>query len=290
MSHAPTTTAVQDKGHYYVPATSNYSTYLSAGIFMLAVGFIFRLNNVPSGIWGMLLGTAFILYVVFGWFGEVISENVRGVYTAWEDRSYRIGMVWFIFSEVMFFACFFGVLYYARRITVPELAGYDAAFTLYPDFKGGWPTSGPLGDVFTPMAAWGIPAVNTLLLLTSGATLTWAHWGLIKNKRNQLIIGLALTVLLGAVFMGFQVYEYAHAYSEMGLTLGAGAYGATFFILTGFHGFHVTLGAIMLAVMLWRSMKGHFSEHDHFAFEAVAWYWHFVDVVWLIVFVFIYWI
>jgi cytochrome c oxidase subunit 3 len=285
-----TTPSPQAKAHYYVPATSNYSTFLSAGIFLLALGFVFRLNGVPPGMWSMLLGTALILYVIVGWFGEVIGENTRGIYTLWEDRSYRIGMVWFIFSEVMFFACFFGVLFYIRRIALPELGGYEAQYTPYAGFGSAWPSSGPLGETFTPMKAWGIPAFNTLLLLISGATLTWAHWGLIKNKRGQLKLGLALTVLLGATFMGFQVYEYMHAYSELGLTLGAGVYGATFFILTGFHGLHVTLGAIMLAVMLGRSMKGHFSEHNHFAFEAVAWYWHFVDVVWLIVFVFVYWV
>jgi cytochrome c oxidase subunit III len=147
-----------------------------------------------------------------------------------------------------------------------------------------------MGDPFESMGPWGIPAINTMLLLTSGATLTWAHWGLIKNNRSHLIWGLILTVLLGVVFLGFQVYEYVHAYSELGLTLGAGIYGATFFILTGFHGMHVTLGTIMLAVILGRCMKGHFSEHNHFAFEAVAWYWHFVDVVWLILFVFVYWL
>ncbi len=287
MTHTP---APQAKGHYFVPATSNYSTFLSAGIFLLALGFIFRLNGVAPGSWSMALGAALILYVIVGWFGEVIGENTRGIYTLWEDRSYRIGMVWFIFSEVMFFACFFGVLYYIRRITLPELSGYDDAYTPYTGFTSAWPSSGPYGEVFTPMKAWGIPALNTLLLLTSGATLTWAHWALIKNNRSQLVLGLALTVALGATFMGFQVYEYMHAYSELGLTLGAGVYGATFFILTGFHGLHVTLGTIMLLVILGRCIKGHFSEHNHFAFEAVAWYWHFVDVVWLIVFVFIYWI
>ena len=287
MSH---TSAPAAKGHYFVPAASNYSTFLSAGIFLLALGFIFRLNGVGPGTWSMLLGAALIVYVIVGWFGEVISENTRGVYTHWEDRSYRIGMVWFIFSEVMFFACFFGVLYYIRRITLPELSGYEAGYTPYAGFTSAWPSSGPYGEAFTPMKAWGIPALNTLLLLTSGATLTWAHWALIKNQRSQLIWGLALTVALGATFMGFQVYEYMHAYSELGLTLGAGVYGATFFILTGFHGLHVTLGTIMLMVILGRCIKGHFSEHNHFAFEAVAWYWHFVDVVWLIVFVFIYWI
>ncbi len=287
MTHAATQ---QAKGHYFVPAVSNYSTFLSAGIFLLALGFIFKLNSVPSGVWSMYIGAALILYVVIGWFGEVIAENRRGQYTAWEDRSYRIGMVWFIFSEVMFFACFFGVLYYIRRISLPELGGYEQAYTPYAGFTGSWPSSGPLGDSFQPMGAWGIPAVNTLLLLTSGATLTWSHWGLLKGNRFQLNMGLALTIALGAIFMGFQVQEYMHAYSELGLTLGAGVYGATFFITTGFHGLHVTLGAIMLCVMLGRGLKGHFSEHDHFAYEAVAWYWHFVDVVWLIVFVFVYWL
>ena len=271
MTHTP---APQAKGHYFVPATSNYSTFLSAGIFLLALGFIFRLNGVAPGSWSMLMGAALIVYVIVGWFGEVIGENTRGIYTQWEDRSYRIGMVWFIFSEVMFFACFFGVLYYIRRITLPELSGYEAAYTPYAGFTSAWPSSGPYGEVFTPMKAWGIPALNTLLLLTSGATLTWAHWALIKNKRSQLVWGLAATVALGATFMGFQVFEYAHAYSELGLTLGAGVYGATFFILTGFHGMHVTLGTIMLTVILLRSISGHFTPQRHFGFEGAAWYWH----------------
>lgn len=287
MSHSSTAT----KGHhYFVPAASHYSTTLSIGIFFMALGLILKVNGVSAGAWGMPLGALMIVYVLFGWFGEIISENVGGKYTQWEDRSYRTGMVWFIFSEVMFFACFFGVLYYTRRIALPELASYEEALTPYKGFTAAWPSSGPMGDPFTPMGAWGIPAINTALLLTSGATLTWAHWGLIKNNRSQLVSGLGLTVLLGIVFLGFQAYEYAHAYSELGLTLGAGIYGATFFILTGFHGMHVTLGAIMLAVIMGRCMKGHFSEDQHFAFEAVAWYWHFVDVVWLILFVFVYWV
>ena len=277
------------RGQYYVPGASHYSTLLSVSIFLLAAGFIFRLNGMPQGLWSMLLGAAGILYVLVGWFGEVIGENLRGTYTRWEDRSYRIGMVWFIFSEVMFFACLFGGLYYVRRIALPELGGYDANLTPYGAFAGTWPSSGPLGEKFTPMAAWGIPALNTLLLLSSGVTLTWAHWGLLKNKRAQLNIGLALTVALGLIFLGFQAAEYIHAYRELGLTLGAGVYGATFFMLTGFHGLHVTLGAIMLMVLLGRGLRGHFSAENHFAFEAVAWYWHFVDVVWLILFVFVYW-
>ena len=287
MTNTPTHAA---KGHYFVPAASHYSTFLSVGIFLLALGFVFRLNGVPAGIWSMLIGAGLILYVVIGWFGEVIGENRKGIYTAWEDRSYRIGMVWFIFSEVMFFACFFGVLFYIRRISLPELGGYDPVLTPYAGFTGAWPSSGPMGETFQPMGAWGVPAINTLLLLTSGATLTWAHWGLLKNKRNQLNLGLALTVALGLTFMGFQAQEYIHAYHELGLTLGAGVYGATFFITTGFHGMHVTLGSIMLLVMLGRGLKGHFSEHVHIAFEAVAWYWHFVDVVWLGLYLIVYWL
>jgi cytochrome c oxidase subunit 3 len=201
-------------------------------------------------------------------------------------------MIWFIATEVMFFAAFFGALFYVRIISVPDLGGMLGAHgtSLWPDFTGTWPTSGPKGPAFTPMGAWGIPALNTALLLSSGATVTWAHWGLLKGNRRQLSLGLAATVLLGCLFLGFQAYEYHHAYNELGLTMGAGAYGATFFMLTGFHGFHVTLGTIMLAVILLRSLSGHFTPERHFAFEGVAWYWHFVDVVWLLLFVFVYWV
>jgi cytochrome c oxidase subunit 3 len=240
----------------------------------------------------MLAGFGVILYVLFGWFGKVIGESQSGAYRDWEDRSFRYGMIWFIATEVMFFAAFFGALFYVRVISVPTLGDMTAAHgtSLWPDFAGTWPTSGPKGAAFTPMGAWGIPSLNTALLLSSGATVTWAHWGLLRNNRNHLTLGLAATVLLGSLFLGFQAYEYHHAYSELGLTMGAGAYGATFFMLTGFHGFHVTLGTIMLAVILLRSLSGHFSAERHFAFEAVAWYWHFVDAVWLILFVFVYWV
>jgi cytochrome c oxidase subunit 3 len=261
-------------------------------MFVLALGFIQLVNGVAAGKWVMLGGTAIIVYVLFGWFGKVIGESQSGAYRDWEDLSFRHGMIWFISTEVMFFAAFFGALFYMRVISVPELGNMTDAHgtTLWPEFTGSWPTSGPKGPEFTPMGAWGIPAINTALLLSSGATVTWAHWGLLRNKRSQLILGLAATVLLGTVFLFLQAYEYHHAYTELGLTMGAGAYGATFFMLTGFHGFHVTLGTIMLLVILMRSMKGHFSAERHFAFEGVAWYWHFVDVVWLILFVFVYWV
>jgi cytochrome c oxidase subunit 3 len=138
------------------------------------------------------------------------------------------------------------------------------------------------------MGPWGIPAINTLLLLSSGVTVTFAHWALKKNSRGPLVMWLLATVALGFTFLGFQIYEYYHAYHELNLTLGSGIYGSTFFMLTGFHGFHVTLGAIMLTVIMFRCMKGHFTPEHHFGFEGVAWYWHFVDVVWLGLFIFVY--
>jgi cytochrome c oxidase subunit 3 len=231
---------------------------------------------------------------MFGWFGEVIRDSEAGRYNKQVDGSFRWSMGWFIFSEVMFFAAFFGALFYTRVLSVPWLAEAETGSLLWEGFQATWPTAGPGltqdGFDFTPMGAWGIPAINTLLLLTSGVTITWAHWGLKKSNRTQLILGLAMTVALGLVFLGFQIYEYIHAYQEMGLTLGAGVYGATFFMLTGFHGFHVLVGTTMLIVMLLRSIAGHFTAEHHFAFEAVSWYWHFVDVVWVLLFVVVYWL
>jgi cytochrome c oxidase subunit 3 len=199
-------------------------------------------------------------------------------------------MAWFIFSEVMFFVAFFGTLFYVRVLAVPDLAGPGGAL-LWDGFVNRWPTAGPAAkDVFTPMHAWGLPAINTALLLSSGVAITWAHWGLIEGKRKQLVLGLALTVLLGLTFLVVQMVEYREAYAHLNLKLTSGVYGSTFYMLTGFHGFHVTLGAIMLVVILLRSIKGHFTPERHFAFKAVAWYWHFVDVVWLILFVVVYWL
>ena len=274
-------------GGYYLPNPSGWPLTGSVGIFTLAVGTVMLLNNQSVAPWVMLAGAAIVIYMMFGWFGKVIAESEGGVYNDHVDRSFRMGMAWFIFSEVMFFAAFFGALFYMRIFSVPQIADTEL---LWPNFDGAWPTAGPKGAPFTPMGAWGIPAINTLLLLTSGATVTWAHWGLLKDNRAQLIIGLIATVALGIAFLTLQVYEYAHAYKELGLTLQAGAYGATFFMLTGFHGFHVTIGTIMLIVILLRSVKGHFTPEHHFGFEGVAWYWHFVDVVWLGLFVFVYWL
>jgi len=285
-------------GGYYLPNPSPWPIITSAGLFSLALGFVLGINGVGFGKWIAMAGAAVLIWVMFRWFGEVIGESEGGKYDAQVDRSFRWGMSWFIFSEVMFFAAFFGALFYVRQWAGPWLGDTEG---LWPGFDFSWPTAGPKGPIaiepdttpaanqFSPMGAWGIPAINTAILLSSGATITWAHWGLFKNNRAQLITGLFLTVALGVTFLALQAYEYIHAYTAMGLTLKTGIYGATFFMLTGFHGFHVTLGTIMLIVILGRALKGHFRPDHHFGFEAVAWYWHFVDVVWLFLFIFVYW-
>jgi cytochrome c oxidase subunit 3 len=278
-------------GGYYLPAPSHWPIVGSISLLLMALGATFMIHDVGGGGWMLLAGFAVLTVMLFGWFGKVIHESEGGLHNEQVDLSFRWGMSWFIFSEVMFFAAFFGALFYARVISVPGLAEGPTMELLWQGFTGGWPSAGPgVTDPFTPMGAWGIPAINTLLLLSSGVTVTWAHWGLKQKARGQLILGLFLTVALGATFLGFQAYEYIHAYTELGLTLGAGAYGATFFMLTGFHGFHVTIGTIMLIVILGRSIAGHFKPEHHFGFEAVSWYWHFVDVVWLLLFILVYWL
>ena len=287
------------QGSYYLPNPSPWPIITSSGLFLLALGTVLTLNSVGAGVWLVLTGAAVIVYMMIRWFGQVIDESEDGIYNAQVDRSFRWGMAWFIFSEVMFFAVFFGALFYIRLFAVPWLGDTEL---LWPGFDAAWPTAGPAGPAavpadslpgvnqFSPMGAWGIPALNTLILLSSGATVTWAHWGLLKDNRAQLVTGLFLTVALGITFLTFQAYEYVHAYTELDLTLKTGVYGSTFYMLTGFHGFHVTMGTIMLIVILGRCIKGHFSSKHHFGFEAVAWYWHFVDVVWLFLFIFIYWL
>lgn len=286
------------KGSYYLPEPSPWPVFMSTGLFILAIGTILTVNSIAAGSWVLLAGAAVVIYIMIRWFGQVISESEAGTYNDQVGMSFRMGMGWFILSEVMFFAAFFGALFYVRQLAVPWLAETEL---LWPGYEGGWPTAGPAGPMtmghdaasvganqFSPMGAMGIPFINTMILLSSGVTVTWAHWGLKKENRAQLITGLFLTVVLGIIFLSLQVYEYVHAYTVLGLTLKAGVYGSTFFMLTGFHGFHVTLGTIMLIVILIRSLKGHFSAHNHFGFEAVAWYWHFVDVVWLGLFIFVY--
>ena len=285
------TATTNPRQHYYVPQPMPWPIMGSIALFCMMTGAVFVFNSHSGGWIPMAVGFMILLYMLFRWFGAVIGESERGKYGRWEDMSFRWGMSWFIFSEVMFFAGFFGALFYTRVLSVPDLASLQSQALLWPNFSAHWPSAGPaFSEKFSPMAAWGIPAVNTLLLLSSGVTVTIAHWALKENKRGMLNLFLFLTVLLGVSFLTLQVHEYGHAYSELNLKLTTGVYGSTFFMLTGFHGFHVTLGAIMLTVILVRCLRGHFKPDHHFAFEAVAWYWHFVDVVWLGLFIFVYWL
>lgn len=289
--------AQQQTTNYYVPAQSYWPIVGAIGLLFIAIGAGTTVQQMgseaSSGTWVLTIGIVIIIAMMFGWFNDVIIESDKGLYSAQMDRSFRQGMSWFIFSEVMFFAAFFGALFYVRTIAIPWLGGAsNNAMTgqvLWPDFEAVWPlVTTPAGDTTTAMGWQGLPLMNTIILLTSSVTLHFAHMGLEENNRKKLTALLAITVLLGVAFLILQAEEYVEAYRHMGLTLSAGVYGNTFFLLTGFHGMHVTIGTIMLFVMLWRVLKGHFSPERHFAFQATSWYWHFVDVVWLGLFFFVY--
>lgn len=295
--------------YYFIADPSHWPIVGTLGLFFTVLGLVQILHGSFIGPYLMGVGILILLITMFGWFGAVIHESVQGLHSAQMDRTYRWGMMWFIVSEIFLFGIFFGALFYTRLFSLTELGNTvgslaqtfglsKGGFTheyLWPHFQATWPLlknpnpqlfKGPLGV----MDAWGIPALNTLILLSSAVTVTWAHWALKKNNRRNLIIGLFLTILLGFIFEGFQIYEYHHAYTELSLTLASGIYGTTFYTLTGLHAMHVTVGAIMLTIILIRCLKGHFLPEHHFAFEAVSWYWHFVDVVWLFLFVFVYWL
>jgi len=284
--------------HYYVPHSSPWPLYGSITLFTLMSGAVATLNGwMPA--WSLLPGFTMLALLFIFWFHTVIGENQQGLYNLAVDRSFRMGMMWFIFSEVMFFAAFFGALFYARNLSVPWLAGEGVKIfnkMLWPNFDGVWPSNGPgslsprANGTFETVPALGLPAINTAILLSSSVTVTIAHEALISGKRLRLKLFLAATFLLGFTFVYMQAKEYHEAYTELGLQLGTGVYGSTFFMLTGFHGLHVTLGAIMLTVIWLRVLRGHFTPQRHFGFEAVAWYWHFVDVVWLGLFIFVYWL
>jgi len=279
---------------YYVPPGTRWPIIGSLGLVTMLSSAAFWVNDSEIAPWTFLAGVLILVFMLFGWFGEVIRESESGMYNAQVGRSFRMGMMWFIFSEVMFFAVFFGSLFYARMYAIPWLGGEGSgALTnefLWQGYAATWPTAGPaeLGGDFETIPAFGVPFVNTLILLSSGLTITLAHHALKNNDRSGLVLWLLATVALGSLFVYLQIEEYKEAYQHLGLTLGSGIYGSTFFMLTGFHGMHVTLGTIMLTVIAVRSMRGHFKPGNHFGFEAVAWYWHFVDVVWLGLFIFVY--
>jgi len=282
-------------GSYYVPATSRWPILGSLAMGTMMVGTGTWMVHGSIGPWVMLVGLVGILVVMALWFRDVIKESMQGLYDAQMDRSFRWGMAWFIFSEVMFFGAFFGALFYVRNLALPWLDGEGAkgvAALLWPDFTATWPLMNPPDPAISgpdhTLSPWQLPLVNTLLLVSSSITLTVAHEALKDDERRTAHNWLFGTVLLGVFFITVQAVEYYEAYHQMGLTLQAGIYGSTFFMLTGFHGLHVIIGTIILASMLMRVRRGHFGAENHFGFEAAAWYWHFVDVVWLGLFIFVY--
>ena len=287
---------------YYVPAQSKWPIIATIGMLVTVYGLGTWFNDLKAarpesnGPRIFFIGALCLAYMLFGWFGAVIRESRGGLYSPQMDRSFRWGMSWFIFSEVMFFAAFFGALFYIRMWSGPWLGGEGAkgvANMLWPNFQYTWPLLNTPDPKLFPgpkevIDPWHLPLINTILLVTSSFTVTFAHHALKKANRKLLKIWLALTILLGVSFLALQVEEYVHAYTELGLTLGSGIYGATFFMLTGFHGAHVTMGTLILTVMLVRILRGHFDAEHHFGFEAASWYWHFVDVVWVGLFIFVY--
>ena len=276
---------------YFVPNPSYWPMLAGSAMLFTMIGAAGWVNGQPWAPYVNLAGILCLLVILYRWFGDAIGESEGGKYNRKIDGSFRWSMSWFIFSEVMFFGAFFGALFYARVISLPELSSLDAR-VLWPDFAGKWPSVGPAGsiDPFTPMTPFWIPTINTALLLSSGVTITIAHHALRHGARAKTALWLFLTIALGATFLGFQIYEYGHAYSELNLKLTSGIYGSTFFMLTGFHGFHVTMGALMLSVVLFRVIRGDFKPDSHFGFEGAAWYWHFVDVVWLGLYIVVYWL
>ncbi len=279
---------------YYIPHEAKWPIVGSIALFTFFAGFASLLNG---GSWYLMaIGAAILVYMMVGWFGEVIAESENGTYSAQVDVSFRMAMMWFIFSEVMFFGAFFGALFYARTFSGPWLSGIGeggASATnavLWSGFDYVWPTNGPqkLGGSYEPMSWLGLPLINTALLLTSGVTCTIAHHAIKHGDRAKMVKFLLATCVLGFLFVGLQILEYWEAYSHLNLKMSTGIYGSTFFLLTGFHGFHVCMGAIILLIVMFRGTRKHFSATNHFAFEAAAWYWHFVDVVWLGLFIFVY--
>ena len=283
--------------YYFVPAPSRHPAMTALGLFFVIFGAAQWVNGHGWGAWSLLLGFAIWIAVMWQWFGDAIRESEGGMYGERIDISYRWSMSWFIFSEVMFFGAFFGALFWARVMSVPTLANLDNAI-LWPDFKDIWPSSAPgvtgapAGAVepFSTIGPWPLPTVNTALLLTSGVTLTIAHHALLAGKRAKTVFWMWITVALGLTFLIVQGYEYTHAYRDLNLKLSSGIFGSTFFMLTGFHGFHVFVGMLMLTFITLRLMKGHFTPSRHFGFEGAAWYWHFVDVVWLGLYILVYWL
>ena len=294
---------------YYVPDQSKFPIFAAVSLFLLVMGAASTINNLgnpnSNAVYILYLGFAIFGINLFFWFKTVIAEHIAGLNSAQLQQSFVFGMAWFIFSEVMFFGAFFGALFYVRNFSVPWLGGEGEkglANMLWEGFEASWPVmSTPdagsafvLADKNMSWPGWNhalewLPMWNTIVLLSSSVTVHFAHLALQKNDKKVFNQWLAVTVTLALTFVALQIAEYYEAYAHYGLTLNSGIYGSTFFMLTGFHGFHVAMGGFMLGVMLCRSVfYNHFDSESHFGFEAASWYWHFVDVVWVMLFLFVY--
>ena len=282
--------------YYYVPQPSRHPAMAALGLFFVILGASQWINGIEWGMYSFLFGLVWWLVVLFQWFRDAAHESEGGLYGRKIDLSFRWSMSWFIFSEVMFFGAFFTALWWTRAHSVPALGGLENEL-LWPGFKAVWPsvaagaTASPAGTIepFQTMGPFWLPTINTALLLTSAVTATFAHHALQHGNRGRTIVLMWVTVLLGITFLGVQGYEYYHAHHELNLSLASGVFGSTFYMLTGFHGFHVFVGMLMLLFVTIRLMNGHFTAEKHFAFEGAVWYWHFVDVVWLGLYVLVYW-
>lgn len=316
MSSATIDSDTQQYQPYYIPHQGKQPIWMALGLILMMAGIGYWLIQAKNGIESpnkiaVFIGFTIVAVTLFTWFRQVIIENHQGLPSAQMKRSYIWAMGWFIFSEVMFFAIFFGALFYVRTFVLSWLGGEGekdlSGNYLWPDYLPVWPPLENPDNNFIPGASesmalpefssFGVwfgkmlaylPLWNTIILVSSSVTVHIAHGALKNNNRKGLVTWLGITVALGVIFIILQLLEYAHAYSELGLTLGSGIYGSTFFLLTGFHGFHVTLGTFILLMVFLRCLRGHFSADNHFAFEAASWYWHFVDVVWLGLFIFVY--
>ena len=282
--------------YYYVPAASGYPIWAAAGLFFVVLGAGMWVNGHQWGMWSFVFGLSWWLVVLYRWFHEAAIESEQGLLGRKIDLSYRWSMSWFIFSEVMFFGAFFTALWWGRAHSVPALGSLDNAL-LWPGFSAVWPsvmpgaTASPAGTVeaFQTVGPFWLPTINTALLLTSGVTLTIAHHALRLGQRTKTVAWMWVTVLLGITFLCVQGYEYFHLYTDLNLKMSSGIFGSTFYLLTGFHGFHVFVGMLMLLFITLRLQSGHFTAERHFGFEGAAWYWHLVDVVWLGLYILVYW-
>lgn len=282
------------QSNYYVPHSSIWPIFGAVSLFFVAAGLgLLIAFNSKLSIFLCMIGFVLLIIMFSGWFGIIINESAQGLYNSQVNNSFIQGMSWFIFSEIMFFAAFFGVLVYLRVFAIPWLGGEGnnemTNVILWPDFTNHWPLSlMPDGTKTEIMKPWGLPLINTIILICSSITLYFSHYFLDKKKTTLSSFYLVLTILLGFSFIFLQFEEYMHAYIHMGLTLQSGVYGSVFFLLTGFHGLHVILGTIFLIVIWVRMINGAFLSENNFGYQAGVWYWHFVDIIWLCVFAFVY--